>query len=237
MESAVANGTLPGMRLFILAALLSVVSIRPVCAQPSLQQEYFISVGAPSPKISSGTIWLYDYSWYGLHKIQWATIKDGYALVSLDAGKLEREVNPHPNTDGYVVVLQLGEHFWYRTPEILPDRFWNDLPSALNSLGQAISLPGKTQLILSPLVKRRITLLYLDGHAAVDAKVTLSIYLWDRNHCGFHDGLPLGTFRTDKTGTIEVLAPLMTLYFDGISYYEKIAGTGRQATYTPAIPG
>jgi len=37
-------------------------------------------------------------------------------------------------------------------------------------------------------------------------------------------GLPLGTLRTDKTGTIEVLAPLVALYLD-ISYYEN-AGSG-----------
>lgn len=35
----------------------------------------------------------------------------------------------------------------------------------------------------------------------------------------------MGTFRTNKTGTIVVLAPLVALYLDGISYYEKV-GTG-----------
>lgn len=208
------------------AALLVVLSIRPACAQSPSQQEYIISIGTSSEKVSSGTIWLYSYSWYGLQKIQLAAIQNGLALVPLDAGKLKRELDPHPNTDGYVVVLQIGEHLWYRTPDISRDALWSDLSSAVNSLGRAIaSSTGETQLILTPPAKRHITLLYPDGHAAANADITTSIYLWDTNHCGFHQGLPLGTFRTDKTGTIQVLAPLVALYLDGISYYEE-AGTG-----------
>jgi hypothetical protein len=208
------------------AALLGVISIRPAYAQSPSQREYTISIGAASERVSSGTIWLYSYSWYGLQKIQLAAIKNGLALVTLDTGKLKQELDPHPNTDAYVVVLQIGEHLWYRTPNIRPDVLWSDLSSAVNSLGRAIaSTTGETQLILPSPTKRHITLLYPDGHAAANANITASIYLWDTNHCGFHEGLPLGIFRTDKTGTIEVAAPLVPLYLDGISYYEE-AGTG-----------
>jgi hypothetical protein len=35
----------------------------------------------------------------------------------------------------------------------------------------------------------------------------------------------LGTFHTDKTGTIEVSAPLVALYLDGIRYYKRV-GSG-----------
>jgi hypothetical protein len=84
---------------------------------------------------------------------------------------------------------------------------------------------GQTQLILPPLTNRHITLVYPDGKAAVNAEISLSIYLWDHNHCAFHEGLPLGTFHTDNTGTFEVLAPLAPLFLDGISYLEK-SGTG-----------
>jgi hypothetical protein len=156
-----------------------------------------------------------------LQKIQLATIRNGLALVTLDTGRLKRELDPHPNTDGYVVVLQAGEHMWFRTPNISPDVLWSDLSSAVNSLGRSsASSTGDTQMILTPPVKRRITLLYPDGHAAADANINPSIYLWDTNHCGFHEGLPLGNFRTHKTGSIEVLVPLVALYLDGISYYE-----------------
>jgi hypothetical protein len=206
------------------AALLSVISI-PAYPQPPSQREYSISIGASSAKVS-GVIWLYSYSWYGLQKIQLAAIKNGLALVTLDTGRLKRELDPHPNTDGYVVVLQIGEHLWYTTPNIPPDVLWSDLSSAVNSLGRAsASTGGETQLVLTPPAKRHITLLYPDGHPAANADITPSIYLWDTNHCGFHEGLPLGTFRTDKSGTIEVSAPLVALYLDGIFYYDEAGGS------------
>ncbi len=208
-----------------LAALPGVLSI-PAFAQLPSQQKYTISIGTSSEKVSSGTIWLYSYSWYGLQKIQMSTVANGLALVPLDTGKLRRELDPHPNTDGYVVVLQIGEHLWYRTPNIPPDTLWSDLSSAVNSLGLATAQSaGETQLILTPPTRRHVTLLYPDGHAAANADITASIYVWDMNHCGFHEGLPLGTFRTDRTGTFEVLTPLVALYLDGISWFEK-AGTG-----------
>lgn len=206
----------------VLLALVSMLAY----AQSPPSMRYAISIGAPPERVSSGTLWLYSYSWYGLQKIEWAAVKNGLALVPLDSAELQRKLDPHPATDAYVVVLQTGEHRWYRTPDIRPHGFWNNLSSAINSLGKVTpSSAGETQLILAPLTKRRLTLLYPDGKAAANAEVTLSIYLWNMNHCGFHEGLPLGTFRTDSTGTIEVLAPLVPLYFDGIPYYEP-KGTG-----------
>lgn len=211
------------------AALLAVFSALPALAESPLQQKYIISIGSLPEKVSSGTIWLYSYSWYGLQKIQLAAIKNGLATVPLDVEKLKRELDPNPTTDGYVIALQIGEHAWYRTPDISPDVFWTNLSSVVNSLGRAVaSSTVETRLILPPLTKRHLTLLYADGRAAANANSSLSIYLWDTNHCGAHEGLPLGTFRTDKTGTIEALAPLVALYLD-INYYEE-AGTGPQGT-------
>ena len=206
--------------------LLSLLSIVAAYGQSPAQKQYVVSIGTSFAKVASGTVWLYSHSWYGLLKLQWATIKDGVALVSLDAEKLKSELDPNPTTDGYVVAVQVGEHQWWRSPDIPPDRFWSDLPSAVNSLGRATtSQTGDSQLILPSLVKRHLTLVYPDGRPAVDAEVVVSIYLWDTNHCGAHEGFPLGTFHTDATGTIEVAAPLVPLYLDGISYYE-VVGNG-----------
>ncbi len=104
---------------------------------------------------------------------------------------------------------------------------WTNLSLAVDSLGRATkSATGETQVILPRPTKRHVSLLYPKGAAAANVNITLSIYLWNMNHCGFHEGLPLGTYRTDKTGTIEVLAPLVALYLDGIRYYEKVVGSG-----------
>ena len=125
-----------------------------------------------------------------------------------------------------MLAVQVAEHLWYRTPDISPDVIWNKFLPSLNSLGQVTLQPtGDTRLILPAPRKRHITLLYPDARPAIDANITISIYLWNTNHCGFHEGLPLGTFRTDRTGTIEVLAPRASLYLDGVRYYEEV-GTG-----------
>ena len=203
-------------------ALSGMLSYASAFAQPNSGQKYVISVGNSSEKVASGKIWLYSYSWYGLQRAQLAAIENGVASLPPDTAKLKRELNPHPNTEGYVVALQLGEHSWCRTPDISPEVLWNDLAAAVNSLGRATRVSaGETELILPPLTNRHITLLYPDGRPAASANFETSIYLWDRNHCGFHEGLPLGTLRTDKTGTMEVLAPLVPLYFDGVSYFEE----------------
>jgi hypothetical protein len=212
--------------------VLGLVLMLPAFAQTTPQQRYVISIGPDAKKVMSGAIWLYSFSYYGLQKLQLANIENGLALVPLDTDKLKRELKPHPNTDGYVVALQIDpyhdhlHYLWYRTSNIAPDVFWSDLPGAVNSLGQATaSNSGETQLILPSPTKRHITLLYLDGRPAENADMTVSIYLWNNNHCEGHIGLPLGSFRTDKRGTIEVLAPLVALYLDDIFYYETV-GTG-----------
>jgi hypothetical protein len=210
----------------VLLVLLYPVFIRSVSAQQPRQEKYLISVGTAAERLPSGTLWLYSYSWYGLQQFKLAAIQNGLAVVQLDSEHLKREVDPHPNTDGFVIAVQAGEHRWYRTPDIQPDDFWADLPGAIRSLGKTVDLPtGETRLILPSPVRRRITLLDPAGQPKVNTDLDVSIYLWDQNHCGVHEGLPLGTFRTDAKGSIDVLAPLIPLYLDGLEYFEE-AGDG-----------
>ncbi len=184
-----------------------------------------ICIGTELEKLTSGTLWLYSYSWYGLQQFKLASIQNGLAVVPLDVSRLKREVDPHPNTDAYVLVVQTGEHMWYRTPDIPQDRFWTDLPGAISSLGKTTTLPtGETQLLLPSPTKRHITLLYPDGRPKAGMDLTVSEFLWNQNHCAVHEGLPLGSFRTDEKGTIEVLAPLVPLYLD-VEYLHNV-GTG-----------
>ncbi|MGD1072563.1 MAG: hypothetical protein ABSB15_20755 [Bryobacteraceae bacterium] len=210
-------------RGFLVLFWLILFSAGAFAQQPS--QLYLVSIGTASATVSSGTIWLYSYSWYGLQKIKLAAIENGRALVPLDTGKLRRDLDPHPNTDAYVLAVQIGENQWYRTPDISPAAIWADLPGFLNSLGEATAISTGTRLILPPPTRRRITMLYPDGRPAAQADISVSVYLYDENHCGFHIGLPLGIFRADERGTFEVPAPLVPLYLDGIIYYED-AGAG-----------
>lgn len=145
--------------------------------------------------------------------------------MPLDSDRIKQELNPHPNTDGYVLVVQVGEHQWYRTPDILPDYFWAGLPGSIGLLGKATPLgTEETQLVLPALSKRRLTLLYPDGRPKANTPLAVSLYLWNGNHCGFHLGLPLGIVRTDAGGAFEVQSQLIPLYLD-IEYLEE-AGHG-----------
>jgi len=210
------------MARLLLITLLSMAAF----AQEPPRRRYLISIGDESSPVASGTVRLYCYSWYGLQSVKLADIENGHAVLPLDTEKVKRELDPHLNTEAYVLAVRIGENLWYRTPNISPAAIWTDLPGALNSLGRTAALSsGETSLILPPPAKRRITLLYPDGRPAASAGVSVSVYLYDSNHCGSHEGLPLGTFGTDASGTIEVVAPLVPLYLDGILYFEK-AGTG-----------
>lgn len=205
-----------------LVALLLVAAF----AQEPPRQRYLISIDAESSTISCGKVWLYSYSRYGLQKLKLADIENGRAVLPLGTENLKRDLKPNTTTEAYVLVVQIGEHQWYRTPNISPTVIWTNLPGLLNSLGRATALSsGETRLILPSQAKRHITMLHPDGLPAANADVRVSVYLYDSNHCGWHEGLPLGTFRTDARGTIEVPAPLVALYLDGISYYENV-GTG-----------
>ena len=210
------------MTRLTLVALISVAAF----AQEPPRQRYLISIDAESSPVSSGTVWLYSYSHYGLQKVKLANIENGRAVLPLDTENVKRDLNPHPNTDAYVLVVQIGEHLWYRTPNIPPTVIWTGLPGLLNSLGRTSTRSsGETSLILPSLAKRRITMLYPDGRPAANADVIVSVYLSDSNHCRWHQGLPLGTFRIDAKGTIEVPAQLVELYLDDISYFQNV-GTG-----------
>lgn len=213
-------------RLFRILAFSSSVLAQQDAGAPPAEHRYVVCVGTESAKLSSATLWLYSFSWYGLEKLKVSAIENGVASVPVDADRLRRQLDPHPNTDGYIWVVQLGEQQWHRTPDIAPEQFWKDLPAGISLLGTTSMLrTGETQLVLPPLSKRRLTLLYPDGRPKAHTDVNLSVYLWNRNHCAAHFGLPLGQFRTDANGVIEVLSHRLPLFLDGTSYYEE-AGTG-----------
>jgi hypothetical protein len=204
------------MARLLLSTVLSVAAF----AQHS-QQPYLISIGAESSTVPSGTIWLYSLSGYGVHSVKLSRIENGRALMPADFEEAKRELNPNQTANLYVLAIQVGEHLWYRTPNISPEVIWTDLAGRVNSLGQSTVLPsGETRLILPLPSNRRITMLYPDGRPAASADVQVSVYFYDMGHCGGHQGLPLGTFRTDQKGTFTVTAPLVSLYLDNITYFE-----------------
>lgn len=170
---------------------------------------------------------MYTYSGCGVQKVKLAQIENSRTLLPVDTEKVKRELDPHPDPEVYVLVIQIGEHLWYRTPNISLAVIWTDLIGSLSSLGRATALStGETRLILPSPSKRRITMLYPDGRPAANADVQVSAYFFDIGHCGGHEGLPFGTLRTDEKGTFTVLAPLIPLFLHNIIYFAKVGCAG-----------
>ena len=207
-------------RSFLMAIGLILAGTAPSFAQEAIDLRYrFVLQGKGAGP--SGALWLYHYSWYGLAKFKLATIERGRARLRLSEARLWSEIQPHPNTEAYVLVLECPGRRWYRTPDLDPATLLRDLPTRLNALGAARPSPrGETALVLPASARRRITLEHEDGRPAVDLDVPVSIYLYDRNHCGRHTGLDLGTVRTDAAGTVEIAAPPVPLYLN-VRFYER----------------
>ncbi len=218
-------------RMTVLGAMAGFLFASAGVAQMPPRQIYLIYAGEVPQPLSSGTLWLYSYSWYGLRDFKLASVNNGRVVVPLDSERLRQEAQPHPNTKSYLLAIQVGEQVWYRSPDIPADRFWNDLKGAMSTLGRTAQLPsGEVQLVLPPAVKRRITLLYPDGRPRTNVDVSVAEYVSEYNHCAVHQGLPLGKYRTDAKGSLEVTAPLVPLYIEQI-YFEKVGG-GLVGAYT-----
>lgn len=223
---------------FLLATLTFLVFLSAAAreAQQGTDVWYRFAVGNESQPVASGIIWLYHYSWYGLHRYELARIEDGVAHIRLTEEQLKTEIKPHPNTEAYVLALDLPAGLWYRTEDIAPEALWHDLVRSLNALGEARPDPsGKTLLILPPPVPHRLILQDEEGSPAANLEVPVSIYLYDRNHRGHHSGLPLGTFLTNEKGAIEFQAPAVPLHLD-VRFYDR-QGEGPAGPAYSAVVG
>jgi hypothetical protein len=231
------HSRIPFVRHFFIFAALILVSGAWAARPAAARRRYRFSIGNDSTIVRSGSIWLYCYSWYGLQSLKLGSIDGGVAEVSLAVEAIKSELNPHINTDACVLVLQLPDNLWYRTPDISPERFWPHFAHVLDGLGHSVSLAtGETLLILPKLARRQITLLHEDGRPVANAKVLVSIYLYDTNHCGVHTGLPIGTLVTNADGGFNLLAQSVPLYLDSMNYYQKV-GSGPAGTAYQEIIG
>lgn len=157
-----------------------------------------------------------------LEKFKLATIIDSKARIRLNRNMLQPK-QPSPAPEVYVIIIELPQNQWYRTADIEPRTFMRNFTKSLNALGRTkVYHSGEALLVLTTLTKRRITFQSKNGKPEADMEVHVSIYLYDRSHCGHHTGLPIGKFQTNTGGEIEARAPLIPLYLDELEYYQKI---------------
>lgn len=195
-------------------------------AQPRPHQNvdlvYRFAIGDEKTPVSSGNIWLYTLAWGYLEKFNLGIIKNGQARIRLSMNIIQpKQTSPAP--EAYVIVIELPQNQWYRTADIEPRIFFRNFSKILNTLGKAkVYSSDGTLLVLPTLIRRRIIFQSENGKPMSGMDVHVSIYLYDRNHCGRHTGLPIGKFRTNAKGEIEFKAPLVPLYLDELEYYRKI---------------
>ena len=204
-------------RLSLAGLLMSCCTL--ATAQKDVSLHYrFNQEGMPSA--SSGTVWLFHYSWYGLEKFELARILDGEAWISLDQSRLSREVKPDPKTESYLLLVDFGGS-WHRSREIKPAKLFDDFSAALDALGQTRpDSRGRTTLTLPASTERKMKLQYPDGRPLASRQIPAAIYVYDYNHCAAHFGIDLGTYRTDKRGVLRLRAGQDPLYLD-IPYWTK----------------
>lgn len=123
-------------------------------AESEQDLRYRFSVESADRPIPFGTVWLYHYSWYGLGKFELARIVQGQARIQLSEARLRAEVRPHPNTDAFVVVLELPGPRWHRSPGLAPASLLSQLPASLNALGTSTVEPSGEVLVVCP--RRRL---------------------------------------------------------------------------------
>ena len=185
----------------------------------SLDVTLRIAAGSADARVEWGTIWLYQIVWGDLRKIRLSDIQGGNARIQLTPERLAREIQPRPDVEYYVGVIEIPPGTWYRTPDIPPDQVFQKLIPGLESLGQTrMTESGTRTVVLPPYSEQCLVLLFPDGRPLAGEEIPVSIFMTTRNHCRVHYGFPLGRFTTDSEGAIRVRAPDVMLYLD-LDYY------------------
>jgi hypothetical protein len=214
----------PDTKTYAAAALRAIV---PAPAAPAsaaaayspIDLRYRIVVGNHAAPAASGHVWLYAVRWFSLTRRELASIADGHAHIELTADSLahgwsgeEYDREGEPAT--YIVAIELAGNQWHRTPNFNANVLWSDLPELLNALGVATQHAEETLLRLPLPAGRRIVLKHPDGRPVADMTVPVSLDFAELGRCEVHEGVAIGTFRTDATGAIAFRGPSLPLHLD-----------------------
>ncbi|MDQ6768178.1 MAG: hypothetical protein M3Z41_10255 [Candidatus Eremiobacteraeota bacterium] len=190
-----------------LALLMASPAAKPI-PHKMVRVSYTVSIGSPSNRVRSGTVWLQSYSWNGGDKFKIGTIVDGTTTISLSDALSPTLINPlDGNHDNWVVLLQIGSSLWYETQTLNHHTLFSNFVAAVNSLGKAKTSGRTTELVLPAPSKRTITFLNLDGMPVARSTVGVSLHVSDADHCGVEQGPSIGDYRTDPNGRLTITYP------------------------------
>jgi len=207
-----------GNRAAVLRTVILRVATLALLSQVVQAADYrfYRSEGKGTVPVPEGTVWLYHYNWGGFQRFKLSDIRQGQAKLELDARKLREEVKPARNTDAFLIVLEFPQMSWYRTKDLKPKTLLQQWRPALETLGKVRppeDEPVRT-IVLPALEGTKFRLVSPEGKPLARRSIPVSIFVTSQNHCGVHQGLPLGMFATDDDGWLEVRAPDASLYLD-----------------------
>lgn len=196
----------------VAAALVVALLVVSPAAKPIphrvVRASYIVSIGSPSNRVRSGTVWLQSYSWNGGDKFKIGTIVDGATTISLSDALSPTLINPLDGShDNWVILFQIGSSLWYETPTLNHHTLFSNFASAVNSLGKAKTSGRTTALVLRAPSKRTITFRNLDGTPVARSTVGVALHVSDDDHCGVEQGPSIGDYRTDPNGRLTLTYP------------------------------
>jgi hypothetical protein len=200
-----------------------------------------VLLGDSEHPVASGEVWLVAHEWGHYPGVLVATIQNGtLERVSEWFSKAEgREY-----ADEYKLLVAVSdrslpprelrktdEAYSMLKPEFVKDFAYlylsdplgntqqgQDWPTALSRMG--IATDGRTLTL--PLPRRRtIRLLYPDARPLAGKNIAVALYGSSNNHCGHPAGIPVGTYRTDRSGRVSFKATSGPLALAETSYFEE----------------
>ncbi|MBN1424728.1 hypothetical protein JXA88_09230 [Candidatus Fermentibacteria bacterium] len=187
----------------------------------SVDMSLRLAVGPTAAPVTSGTVWLLHYGWGRLDSVRLAEIGTEPIRIALTPQRRDSMIPPKLHTEGCVAAIELPGPTWYRTADVSRADLIRDFKTVFWALGEKVEdESGPPTLLLRDHPLRVLRLLDLEGNPVGGKEVEVSVYLTDKNHCGHHHGLRVGTFRTDDLGEVSLHAPLVDLYLDRVRYFE-----------------
>ncbi len=166
-----------------------------------------------------------------------ASIRSAYALTPENSAD---EVNlASSSVLGWFLIMELAGvkstdgPVFYRSEDVLiaTDSGEIDMESLLSQVSQGVeptlqAMAGTAQRVYNtktlefpPIGPRPVSFRDLQGNPVPDLNVSLAVFGTNQNHCGRHQGIELGSFKTDPDGQVVLHQPRKTpLYYYGKHY-------------------
>ena len=195
--------------------------------------------GDSAHPVASGEVWLVAHEWGYYPAALVATIRNGtlepvpepppikgaehaydFRLIAAISDRALPPRGLRTTEQAYTEDLLKEFSSVYLSEPLGKDQQGRDWPSALSRMGVAT---GQTLILPRP-GRRTVRMLFPNGRPFAGARISVSLYGSDQNHCGRPAGIPVGEYQTDRSGRITFTATLGPLALHRSYYSEERAG-------------